>query len=108
MLRFNTEGPRGLIDRKAPGNSPKLNETQRQALSAIVERGPIPAIHSVVRWRLKDLVQWIFGEFRISLDQSTVSRELKALGFRKISARPRHYAQNELALEALKKVAPPS
>ena len=31
----------------------------------------------------------------------TVGRELKALGFAKISARPRHYAQNELAVEAL-------
>ena len=108
VLRFNAEGPSGLVDRKAPGNSPKLNEAQRQALSAIVESGPIPAIHGVVRWRLKDLVQWIFEEFRISLDESTVSRELKALGFRKVSARPRHHAQNELVLEDFKKISPPS
>ena len=33
-------------------------------------------------------------------------RELKALGFAKISARPRHYAQNELAVEAFKKNFP--
>ena len=30
------------------------------------------------------------------------------LGFAKISARPRHYAQNELAIEAFKKTSPPS
>ncbi len=107
VLRFNARGPGGLVDRKAPGNSPKLNEAQRQALSAIVESGPIAAIHGVVRWRLTDLVQWIFEEFRISLDQSTVSRELRALGFRKVSARPRHHAQNELALKAFKQVSPP-
>jgi hypothetical protein len=37
-----------------------------------------------------------------------VGRELKSLGFRKISARPRHYAQNELAIEDFKKVSLPS
>ena len=108
VLRFNAEGPDGLIDRKPPGASPKLNDAQRQALCAIVESGPIPAIHGVVRWRLKDLVQWLWDEFRVSLDESTVSRELKALGFVKISARPRHRAQNELVLEDFKKNSPPS
>jgi transposase len=107
VLRFNADGPPGLLDRKAPGNAPKLNDAQRRALSSVVEDGPIPAIHGVVRWRLKDLVQWLFEEFRVSLDQSTVSRELKALGFRKVSARPRHHAQNELAIEDFKKVSPP-
>jgi len=108
VLRFNAEGPDGLIDRKPPGATPKLNEAQRRALSTIVESGPIPAIHGVVRWRLKDLAQWLYEEFRVSLDESTVSRELKALGFCKLSARPRHRAQNELAIEAFKKVSPPS
>ena len=107
VLRLNAEGPDGLIDRKPPGASPKLTDAQRQALCAIVESGPIPAIHGVVRWRLKDLVQWLWDEFRVSLDESTVSRELKALGFVKISARPRHRAQNEFAREDFKKACPP-
>lgn len=104
VLRFNGEGPEGLIDRKAPGGKRKLNDDQRRALGEIVESGPIPAIHGVVRWRLKDLVRWIYEEFGIQLKRDTVSRELKAMGFRKITARPRHYAQNELAMEAFKKV----
>jgi transposase len=108
VLRFNLEGPPGLIDRKALGKSPKLNDAQRQALSAIVESGPIPAIHGVVRWRLKDLAHWLFEEFHISLDESTVSRELKALGYVKITARPRHKGQNEFAIEDFKKTFPPS
>jgi transposase len=107
VLRFNVDGPSGLIDRKAPGNQPKLNDRQRRVLEELVERGPVPAIHGVVRWRLKDLAQWIFEEFRISLDETTVGRELKAMGFRKISARPRHRAQNELVIEHFKKVSPP-
>ena len=103
VLRFNALGPEGLIDRKAPGPMPKLNEDQRRALVGMVESGPIPAIHGVVRWRLKDLAQWIWEEYRVSLSESSVSRELKARGFRKLSARPRHYAQNELEMEAFKK-----
>src|SRR5918911_4258851 len=51
VLRFNQHGPEGLINRKAPGNRPKLNEDHRQALARMVESGPIPAIHGVVRWR---------------------------------------------------------
>lgn len=107
VLRFNAEGPEGLIDRKAPGKVPKLNDDQRRALAAMVEAGPIPAVHGVVRWRLRDLAQWIFEDFGISMDETTVGRELKALGFRKMSARPRHRAQNEFAIEDFKKASPP-
>lgn len=108
VLRFNTEGPQGLIDRKAPGKTPKLNDAQRRALAEAVERGPIPAVDGVVRWRLKDLAQRIFEDFGISLDETTVGRALKAMGYRKLSARPRHHAQNEFAVEDFKKASPPN
>lgn len=108
VLRFNDRGPTGLVNGKAPGSPSKLNGEQRRALAKIVESGPIPAIHGVVRWRRKDLVQWIFEEFAISLDETTVGRELKALGFAKLSARPRHYAQNEFEVAAFKKTSQPS
>ena len=107
VLRFNERGPAGLINTKAPGGRAKLNDAQRQALGKIVESGPIPAVHGVVRWRRKDLVQWLFQEFRVSVDETTVGRELKTLGFAKLSARPRHYAQNELEGEVFKKTSPP-
>ena len=107
VLRFNAQGPEGLIAIKAPGPKPKLDDAQRLALKEIVEAGPIPAVHGVVRWRLVDLAQWLYEEFAISLDETTVGRELKAMGFRKLSARPRHYAQNEFAVEAFKKTSPP-
>ena len=106
VVRFNARGPDGLIDGKAPGNTCKLNDSQRQALVNTVESGPTPAIHGVVRWRLKDLTLWIWEEFQISLSETTLSRELRSLGYRKLSARPRHYAQTPEALEAFKKVSP--
>jgi transposase len=106
VLRFNAKGPDGLIDGKAPGKPPKLNKAQRQALARIVESGPIPAVHGVVRWRLVDLAQWIWDEFKIAIAKQTLSRELRAMNFRRLSARPRHHAQNEHALEAFKKTSP--
>ena len=108
VVRFNDEGPEGLIDRKAPGSPAKLNDAQRLALAEIVDTGPVPAVHGVVRWRLKDLAQWLYEEFAVTLDETTVGRELKAMGFRKLTARPRHHAQNELRGEAFKKTSPPS
>ena len=107
VLSFNAAGPAGLIAGQAPGNPSKLDDAQRSALSRIIESGPVPAIHGVVRWRLKDLSWWIYEEFGISLDETTVGREVRKLGFRKLSARPRHHAQNELLAEHFKKVSPP-
>lgn len=109
VMRFNARGPEGLIDGKAPGKQPLLNDDQRKALVDIVEQGPIPAIHGVVRWRLIDLARWLYDEFAVSLDETTVSRELKKLGYVKLTARPRHHAQNEFEMEDFKKGgSPPS
>ena len=54
VVRFNARGPDALMEGKAPGQRPKLNEAQHEALVAIVESGPAPEIHGVVRWRLID------------------------------------------------------
>jgi transposase len=106
VVKFNAEGPAGLIDRKPPGQPSRLNDTHRTALAAIVESGPIPAIHGVVRWRIVDLCQWLFEEFRVIVAKQTLSRELRTLGYRKLSARPRHHAQAEGAIEEYKKSSP--
>jgi transposase len=106
-LRFNTHGPEGLIDRKAPGQPPRLKDEHRAALAAMVENGPIPAVHGVVRWRIIDLCQWIWDEYEVSVSKQTLSRELRAMGYRKLSARPRHHAQAEGAIEDFKKNSQP-
>ena len=79
VLRFNAHGPGGLIDRKAPGQPSRLNDEQRAALAAMVENGPIPAVHGVIRWRIIDLCQWIWEEYQISVSKQTLSRKLRAL-----------------------------
>ncbi len=103
VLRFNAAGPEGLKDRKAAGPPSKLSEEQRAALAGMVESGPDPAVHGVVRWRRCDLAAWLQEQFGVSLAETTVGRELRRMGYAKLSARPRHYAQDEAALAAFKK-----
>ena len=104
VLRFTAHGPAGLIDRKAPGHPPRLNDEHRAALAAMVENGPIPAVRGVVRWRIIDLCQWLWED---TVSKQTLSRELRAMGYRKLSARPRHHAQAAGAVESFKKTGPP-
>src|SRR3954469_12047188 len=67
VVKLNAHGPEGLIDRKPPGQPAKLTDTHRAALAARIDAGPIPAVHGVVRWRLIDLIQWVWEEFRITI-----------------------------------------
>src|SRR4051812_24818330 len=106
VLRFNAHGPEGLADHRTAGAPGKLDTAQREALAAMVESGPIPAIHGIICWRLKDLAMWVWQEFRVSVSETTVSRILRALGYRKLSARPRHHAQAAGAVDAFKKLSP--
>src|SRR3979409_562016 len=65
VLKFNAHGPEGSLNRKEPRQPSRLKHEHRTALTRMIENGPIPAIHGVVRWRLVDLCQWVFEEFRI-------------------------------------------
>jgi hypothetical protein len=76
-----------------------------RALARVVEDGPTPAVHGVVRWRVVDLCQWLFDEFRLSISETTMSRELRKMGYRKLAARPRHHAQRDGAIEEFKKTS---
>ena len=60
----------------------------------------------MVRWRITDLCQWIWDECQVAIAEQTLGRELRAMRHRKLSARPRHDAQAEAAIEAFKKVSP--
>src|SRR3954451_14593699 len=81
VLRFNAEGAAGLVDRKAPGQPALLNAEHRAALAAAVEAGPKPYLDGVVRWRLVDLVQWLWERFGVSVSRQTLGRELRAMGY---------------------------
>ena len=106
VIRFNDQGPDGLINIPSPGLPPKLNTMHRAFLARIVEEGPIPAIHGVVRWRACDLIMRLYEEFALSVSDDTIYRALKDLGFSHVSARPRAYKQDPEAIAAFKKTSP--
>ncbi len=72
-----------------------MNDTHRAALAAVIESGPTPAIHGVVRWRIVDLCQWLHDQFGVTIAEQTLSRELRAMNYRKLSARPRQWPCGE-------------
>ena len=103
VLRFNAQGPDGLVDRKAPGKAALLQAEHRAALATAVETGPRPYLDGVVRWRLVDLVRWLWERFGLSVSRQTLGGELRAMGYARLSARPRHYAQDPEAADQFKK-----
>ena len=106
VIRFNEQGPDGLINIPSPGVPPKLDDTHRAFLARLVEEGPIPAVHGVVRWRACDLIMRLYEEFALSVSDDTIYRALKDLGFSHVSARPRAYKQDPDAIAAFKKTLP--
>ena len=72
-------------------------------LRRIVDEGPIPAVHGVVRWRASDLIMRLHEEFGLSVPDDTIYRALKDLGFSHVSARPKAYKQDADAMAAFKK-----
>jgi transposase len=72
VIRFNDRGPDGLINVAAPGAPAKLSYEHRAFLARIVDEGPIPAVHGVVRWRACNLIMRLHEEFGISVSDDTV------------------------------------
>ena len=104
-MKANANGPSGPIDRTPPGQPPRLGGVHHAALIKMIEQGPDPQRHGVGRWRLIDLARRLEEDFQLEVSIQTPSRELRRLGCRKPSARPRHQARDPLAQEAFKKGA---
>lgn len=105
VIRFNERGPEGLINGKAPGQQSRLNDYQRAALAQAMECGPTPYLDGVVRWRLCDLAQWLWQEFRVSVSEQTLSREVRAMGYRSWRHAPNIMRKTRRRLRILKKLS---
>ncbi len=70
-----------------------------------MEAGPDPKLDRVVRWRRIDLKRWIEAAFGVVMHERTVGKQLKKLGYRRLSVRPRHPKGDEAAQEAFKKAS---
>ena len=103
VRRFNAAGPDGLIARKPAGAVRRLTPEQEAELAALIEAGPEFERDRVVRWRCVDLQQLILTRWNIAYHERTIGKLLRRLGFRHISARPRHLGQDPARIEAFKK-----
>lgn len=106
VLRFNAEGPDGLLDRPRSGMPRWLNDAQMRELAEIVETGPDPAADGVTRWRRVDLQRVIEERFDVVYSERAISDLLKALSFSYISGRPKHPGQDDRVIAAFKKTSP--
>ena len=106
--RFNSDGVDGLVNRPPPGNPRRLTPEQEAELAKVVEAGPGSAgLGQLARWRCIDLKELIQERWGVVYHERTIGKLLDRLGFSHITTRPRHYRQDEAAMEAFKKISPP-
>lgn len=104
--RDNAEGLAGLENRRAPKRPRRPTPAPMAELGAWVEAGPDPVRDGVVRWRRQDLKTRIATEFGVEPHERSVGKQLAALGFRRLSVRPRHPKSDPEAQTAFKKTSP--
>ena len=104
--RYNAAGLAGLRNLKSPGPGSKLTARQQAELAELVEAGPDPALHGVVRWRRVDLRDELQRRFGVALHERSVGKVLAKLGYRRLSVRPRHPKTDEKAQDTFKKTSP--
>ena len=104
--RYNAEGLSGLKDRVTAGPARQLGAENMAELAALVEKGPDLEKDGVVRWRRVDLKRVIEERFGVTMHERTVGKQLKALGFVKMTVRPQHPKSDPQVQEAFKKTSP--
>lgn len=108
--RYNAEGLAGLTNLPGGARPRRLSPAQMAELASWVEAGPDPAPvpmgDGVVRWRRQDLERRIEERFGVEMHERTVGKYLAALGYRRLSVRPRHPKTDPAAQEGFKKASP--
>jgi transposase len=108
--RYNAEGLAGLANRRGASRPHRLDAAQVGELVSWLEAGPdpapVPVGDGVVRWRRQDLRARITQRFGVELHERTVGKYLAALGYRRLSVRPRHPKTDPEVQEGFKKASP--
>ena len=100
-MKFNAHGPEGLIDCKPTRTSRRawnVSRTEPRSPRSY-ERGTIPAVMASCAGGSSTSANGSSRNSRVVVAKQTLSRELRAMGCRKLSARPRHHEQAEGAIE---------
>ena len=103
--RYNSDGLKGLANRSYAGPPRRLSAENLAALAALVEAGPNPETDGVVRWRQSDLRRVIEERWGVSLHERTVGKQLKLLGFKRLTVRAQHPQSDPEAQETFKKTS---
>ena len=104
--RYNAGGLAGLANLPGGAQPRRLDAGQMAELASWVEAGPDPTVDGVVRWRRQDLERRIEERFGVEVHERTVGKYLAALGYRRLSVRPRHPRTDPEAQEGFKKASP--
>ena len=104
--RYNADGLAGLANRSRGARPRRLSPAELSELASWVEAGPDPVVDGVVRWRRQDLRVRIEDRFGVEVHERTVGKYLTALGYRRLSVRPRHPKTDPEAQERFKKASP--
>jgi transposase len=87
--RFKKFGALGLLDKKAPPPSMKLDEIKRQKFKERVLAGPTSE-DGVTVFRTADLIKILLEEFEVSYSSTAVNKMLKRLNIVRLRPRPVH------------------
>jgi transposase len=105
--RYNEQGLAGLWGKQGKtGPKPFLSPEQEAEVAEWVRRGPDLAEHGVVRWRRTDLARVIAARFGVVLAEGSMSDVLRRLGFRRLTARPRHPGHDAVAQASFRQGSP--
>lgn len=103
--RYNAAGLAGLSNHRGGSRPRRLGPGQVAEFVSWLEAGPDPAVDGVVRWRRQDLQRRIATRFGVELHERTVGKYLAALGYRRLTVRPRHPKADPEAQETFKKAS---
>ncbi len=102
--RYNAAGLAGLRNLKSPGPGSKLTARQQAELAELVEAGPDPAVHGVVRWRRVDLRDELQRRFGVTLHERPVGKVLAKLGYANCRSGPAIHRLTKKPRRHLKKL----
>src|SRR5258706_13110479 len=77
VIRFNEQGPEGLVNKSSPGAPGKLTEEHKAFLVRLLEEGPIPPLDGFVRGRACDLIMRLYEGFGNQVSDATAYPALK-------------------------------
>jgi transposase len=103
VLRFNTEGRAGLVDRPYGRRPERLSEGEQAVLVNHILRGPDPERGEPSSWTLPDLCRFIEERFGKTMGPQSMSRVVRRLGLSKQKARPVHPQRDAKAAETFAK-----